>query len=46
MPLQGSNKVATSVDDAEPVPVDQICEENIQLFMRYIFLIRIFVKNF
>ncbi|KAF3440746.1 hypothetical protein FNV43_RR19032 [Rhamnella rubrinervis] len=30
----GSNKVVTSVDNAEPVPVDQICEENIQLFMR------------
>lgn len=34
---QGSYEVVTPVDSAERVSVDQICEENIQLFMRYIF---------
>ena len=42
MTFQGSYEVVNledSEDETEPLSVDQICEENIQLFMRYVHVI-------
>lgn len=37
MQMQKSSEVVMSADNREPMSVDEICEENIQLFMRYHF---------
>lgn len=37
MQMQKSSEVVMSSDNREPMSVDEICEENIQLFMRYHF---------